>query len=146
MTREYNHDDVCRGSVDGCDHEDGWCGGCERNVPAIELEGDPPRCDECRGEFEDEAMTFEDMQRGGRTVVERLGVGHMSEIGRKHRRGRFTERNKAGGRVPGVGLHHQTRERRKGPLGRPSAHEGQARKGAGVPGPLNPRSRNCTDF
>ena len=97
MTREYNHDDICRGATDGCDCEDGWCGGCERNVPAIELEGDPPRCDECRGEFEDEAMTFEDMQRGGRTVVERLGVGHMSEIGRKHRRGRFTERNKAGG-------------------------------------------------
>lgn len=65
MTREYNHDDVCRGSVDGCDHEDGWCGGCERNVPAIELEGDPPRCEECNEEINELMALADEAERLG---------------------------------------------------------------------------------
>ncbi len=59
------HDDVCRGAADGCDCDTALCEGCGRQVRKDELEPDPVakqlsgrvllRCEECRGEFEDEA-------------------------------------------------------------------------------------------
>lgn len=52
MTRDYTHDDVCRGAVDGCDHDQVRCDGCERMVHWSEMAGEPLRCEECREEFE----------------------------------------------------------------------------------------------
>lgn len=54
MTREYTHDDVCRGAADGCDCDTALCEGCGRQVRKDELDSDLKWCGECQEEFESE--------------------------------------------------------------------------------------------
>ena len=50
MTREYNHDDVCRGTADGCDCSVTYrrCDVCGRTYG---LMGTPPLCEGCRAQM-----------------------------------------------------------------------------------------------
>ena len=47
MTREYNHDDVCRGD-DGCADNFRQCDVCRRTYG---LMGNPPLCEDCRAQM-----------------------------------------------------------------------------------------------
>lgn len=46
----YRHDRDNCGQLCECRYV--WCEGCERECHETDMDGSPPRCEECRAEFE----------------------------------------------------------------------------------------------